>query len=208
MTRSTVFAAALLAALSLVPPPLAAQAPGPSPGGPPGAAPGAMPPGRRGPGGPPPGDNGFLWAQAMQALEQKASLLLEMGKTDAAIDELGRVYAIDVPKAAPVYELKARLVGRLANVQADAGRKKDAAETVQRLLADVPPGSVAEASAWLDAGSVYRKLGMSDEALRAFDRAVDLSQKLAASRGPAGREPPPGGRPPRPPAPQQKGDPR
>ena len=206
MTRSTLPAAALLAALSLVSPPLAAQAP--EPGGPPGAAPGGMPPGRRGPGGPPPGDNGFLWAQAMQALEQKASLLLEMGKADAAIDELKRVYSVDVPKDAPVYELKARLVGRLANLQADTGRKKEATETVQRLLADVPQGSVAEASAWLDAGSVYRKVGLSDEALRAFDRAVDLSQKLAASRGPAGRQPPPGGRPPRPPVSQQKGDPR
>ncbi len=177
------------------------------------------PPREGGPQGPPHGppqspqmDRGFLYGQMFQALDSKVSLLVEQGKNDAAIDELKKVLAVDVPKEHPIYEAKARLIGRLAITLTNAGRKKEAVETIQRLLAEVPPGSVAEASAWLDAGTVYRQSGMPEKALDAFDKAIELSQKLAVkapSRGPAGRlqGPPPGGHPNGPPpGPNPKGD--
>ena len=147
--------------------------------------------------GPPP--DRFPMALALRALDEKATLLLEQGKTDAALVELKRAFEFDVPKDHPAYELKAQSIGRLAITLTNVGRKKEAVETIQRLLAEVPPGSVAEAAAWLDAGTVYKQSGMPDEALKAFDRSIELAQKLAKTRGPAGRppQPPPGGRPPR-----------
>ncbi len=156
----------------------------------PGAAQGAPRPGGApagGPDGPPP--DRFPLALAMRAIDEKASLLLEQGKTDAALAEMKRAFALDVPKDGPAYEMKAQLIGRFAVTLAEAGRKKDAVETIQKLLAEAPAGSVAEANAWLDAGSVYRKAGMPEEALKAFDRSLELAQKLAKIR-PAGDRPP------------------
>jgi tetratricopeptide (TPR) repeat protein len=153
------------------------------------------------------GPRGFLYAQMMRAIDEKTNVLLEQGKTDAAAKELERVFTIDIPREHPAYEGKAHLIGKLAAAYAAQGKKKEAVETLEKLLADVPPGSVAEASAWLDAGVVYKQVGLPDKALEAFDRAIALSEKLAKNppRGPAGRPLPPGGRPPgnRPP---QKGD--
>ena len=147
--------------------------------------------------GPPP--DRFPMALVLRALDEKASLLLEQGKTDAALTEMRRAFDVDVPKDHPAYELKARSIGRFAITLTNVGRKKEAVETIQRLLAEVPPGSVAEAAGWLDAGTVYKQSGMPEEALKAFDRSIELAQKLAKTRGPAGRppQPPPGGRPPR-----------
>ncbi len=150
---------------------------------------------------PPDPERTFFQAQLMRALEEKATLLMEQGKPEAAATELQRVLAIDVPKENPVYGIKARLIGRLAATYATAGRAKEAIETIQKLLAEVPPGSPAEAAAWLDAGVVYRQAGMADEALKAFDKAIELSQKLAES----GRRYPPGPPGSRLPRPQPKG---
>jgi tetratricopeptide (TPR) repeat protein len=144
----------------------------------------------------------------LRAIEEKSDVLLEEGKTDAAVETLQKVFAVDVPKWHPAFEMKTHLVGKLAVTYAKAGRKKEAVETVQKLLAEVPPDTPAEAAALVDAGAVYRQAGMNDEALKAFDRAIALAEKLAkaAPRGPAGRPmPPPGGRPPGPRPP--KGDP-
>jgi tetratricopeptide (TPR) repeat protein len=161
------------------------------------------PPGPRREGQPPPprDDAQFFKMQTLQAIEEKVDLLLEMGKVAAAIEELKKVYAIDIPKDHPGYEIKSHLIGRLAKAYADAGRKAEALETVRKLLADVPAGTPAEAGAWLEAGSVYKKLGMPDDALKAFDKAIELSKKLAATGwrrpsppgAPGGPPPPPGG---------------
>jgi tetratricopeptide (TPR) repeat protein len=130
---------------------------------------------------------------------------LEQGKTDAALVEMKRAFDLDVPKVGPAYEMKAQLIGRFAITLAEAGRKKDSVDTIRKLVAEAPAGSVAEANAWLDAGSVYRKAGMPEEALKAFERSLELSQKLTKTRGrerwplslpPGERRVPP---PPRPP---------
>jgi tetratricopeptide (TPR) repeat protein len=138
----------------------------------------------------------------MRAVDAKVNLLLEMGRTQQAIDELLRVESMDIPKQHPLYDVKAHLIGRLAISFSEAGRKKEGLETIQKLLADVPPGSPAEASAWLDAGVVYKQSSMPDDALKAFDKAIELSQKLARSGrrpvpplGPGGRPPGPDARP-------------
>jgi tetratricopeptide (TPR) repeat protein len=160
----------------------------------------------------PPGpDRNYFSAQILRAIEAKSDLLIEQGKPDAAIEELRRAQAIELPKGQPIYEMKARLLGRLASLLAERGRKKEALETLQRLLADVEPGSPAEAAAQLEAGQAYRTLGMPDEALKAFDRAIELSQKLAGSARSPGRPglPPPGrGQPPRGQPPRGEGNPR
>ena len=144
------------------------------------------------------GDRCFYAAQELHALDAKVSLLVQMGRTDAALEELARVEAVEVPKSHPVYEVKAHLIGRFAVTLAEAGTKKPALETLQRLLADIPPGSPAEASAWLDAGTVYKTLSMPDEALKAFDKAIELAQKLARSGRRSMPMMGPGGRPPGP----------
>lgn len=169
--------------------------------------------------GPPPGgdrgpDQGFLYVQMMRAIEGKADLLIEQGRGEAAIEELKKVQGIDVSKDSPPYEIKVHMLGKLAITLTNYDRRKEAVETIQKLLAEVPPGTPAEATAWLNAGTVYRQSGMPDEALKAFDRAIDLSQKLVRSPGPTGRPNPPraGGRPPQrppmsnPPPPTQKGE--
>jgi tetratricopeptide (TPR) repeat protein len=143
-------------------------------------------------------DRCFYAAQELHALDAKVNLLVQMGRTDAALEELARVEAVEVPRNHPVYEVKAHLIGRLAVTLAEAGKKKPAMETLQRLLADVPAGSPAEASAWLDAGTVYKTLSMPDEALKAFDKAIDLAQKLARSGRRSMPMMGPGGRPPGP----------
>jgi len=165
------------------------------------------------PGASPPQDSGFFLGQAMRALNEKVDLLLDQRKTDLAIQELRRVYTFDVAKTAPTYEIKVHLVGRLAELCAAAGRKAEAIDTVKGMLSDVAPGTPAEAAAWLEAGTVYRAVGMPDEALKAFDRAIDLSTRLAQTgwrpphheRG-RGAEQPPGERHPDggvPPTPRQ-----
>jgi tetratricopeptide (TPR) repeat protein len=131
------------------------------------------------PPGPPPQDSSFFQAMAMRALSEKVDLLLDQKRTDLAVQELRRVYTFDVPKAQPSYEMKVRLIGRLAELYAATGKKADALETAKGMLADVAPGTPAEAAAWLEAGTVYRAVGMPDEALKAFDRAIELSNKLA-----------------------------
>jgi tetratricopeptide (TPR) repeat protein len=135
--------------------------------------------------GPPPQamDAPFFQGQAMRALDEKVSLLVEQGKTAAAIEELRRVWDMHIPKLHPTYELKTRLLGRLAALYAATGAKEKSLETIKALLADVGPGTPAEAAAWLDAGSVYKTLGMTDEALKAFDRAIELSTRLSQSGG-------------------------
>jgi tetratricopeptide (TPR) repeat protein len=157
---------------------------------------------QQGPPGPPSRefDRGFIYAQMLRAIEAKTSLLIDQGKPDAAIEELKKVVTLDVPKDHPAFEGKAHLMGRLATTLSLQGRKKEAVETIQKLLAEVPAGSVSEVSAVVDAGQVYRNCDMPDEALKSFDRAIELSQKLAKAppRGPAGR---PGPHPPGPPPP-------
>ena len=167
------------------------------------------PPGPQGPGQPGP-DRAFLYVNVLRAIEGKAAILVEQGKLDAAIEEMRRAYTIEIPRENPAWEAKAHLISRLARTYAEAGKRKEALETLQRLIADVPAGSVAEASVWVEAGATYRQLGMNEEALKAFDRAIELSEKLARTpRGPAGRPgPPPGGRPMGPPPGAPKGDPR
>jgi tetratricopeptide (TPR) repeat protein len=130
---------------------------------------------------PPPGhvDAPFFAGQAMRALDEEADLLIQTGKVDDAIEALRHVYEFEVPREHPIYELKAHLIGRLAALYARKGAKDKALDTLKELLADVPPGTPAEAAAWLDAGTTYRALGMTDEALKAFNRAVELSTKLA-----------------------------
>lgn len=189
--KSPVRAIPILMAL-LLPAMSAAQQPPPSQPG------SGRPPGprREGQSPPPPAkDAVFFKVQALQATEEKVDLLLEMKRVDAAIEELKKGLAIDIPKDSPAYEMKCHLAGRLAKAYADAGRKAEALDTVKKLLGDVLPGTPAEATAWLEAGSVYKKLKMSDEALKAFDRAIELSKKLAATGWkPAGPPPgPPGG---------------
>lgn len=160
-------------------PPGAARAPGPHREG--------QPP-------PPRNDAEFFRMQTLQAIQGKVDLLLEMGRIGEATEELKKVLAIDIPKDSPGYEVKSHLVGRLAMTYADTGRRAEALETVRRLVADAPPGTPAEAGAWLDAGSVYKKLKMPDEALKAFDKAIELSKKLAATGWrPPGPPGPPGG---------------
>ena len=158
--------------------------------------------------GPPPQDASFFRGQAMRALNEKVDLLLEQRKTDLAIQELRRVYGFEVAKTQPSYEMKVRLVGRLAELYAATGKRAEALETVKGMLADVTAGTPAEAAAWLEAGTVYRAVAMPDEALKAFDRAIELSDRLAQSgwqpprredgrdrrEGPPGRQPP--GEPP------------
>lgn len=173
------------------------------------------------PGGPPAGpdqrpvpDQMFLYVQMMRAIEGKADLLIEQGKGDAGVDELRRVFSLDVPKESPPYEIKVHLIGKLAITLTNLDRRKEAVETIQKLLNEVPQGTPAEATAWLNAGTVYRQSGMPDDALKAFDRAIELSQKLVRSPGAGGRPPGPraGGRPPQqpphpnPPPSQKKGD--
>jgi len=172
-------------------------------------------------------DRNFFLAQTLRAIDQKAGILIDQGRHEAAADELRKVLAIDIPKDTPMFEAKVHLIGRLAISLTNIGKKKEAVETIQKLLAEVPKDSVAEAQALLDAGTVYRQSGMPDEALKMFDRAIDLSQKLAAKapRGPADGgppargfhpgQPPSGGRPgpnagPRPggPPPQQSAPPK
>lgn len=158
---------------------------------------------QRAPGPPPEMDRAFLYGQAMRALDEKATILIEQGKTDLAIEEMKKAFGFDIPPRHPIFEAKAHVIGRLAVTYANVGKKKEAVETIQRLIGEIPSGTVAEASAWVEAGSVYKQVGMLDEALKAFDRAIELSQKLAKAppRGPAGRPPmPPNGpeaRPPR-----------
>ncbi len=138
---------------------------------------------------PPPMNGSFFQAQALRALNEKVDLLLDLKKTDLAIQELRRVYAFDVPKTQPAYEIKVRLIGRLAEVYAASGKKSEALDTVKGMLTEVTPGTPAEAAAWLEAGTVYRAVAMPDEALKAFDRAIELSNKLAQSGWrPPGRE--------------------
>jgi tetratricopeptide (TPR) repeat protein len=153
---------------------------------------------QEGPPGPPDDDRMFFQLQVMRAIDEKVTLLIEQGKLQAASQELRRVQAIEVPREHPAFGMKARLIGRLALAHAELGAKVEALDVVSKLLAEVLPGSPAEAAAYLDAGVVYRRLGMAEEALKAFDRAIELSEKLAES----GRRFPPGGprgRPPRPP---------
>ena len=163
---------------------------------------GQPPPPPGGPQGPPPQDANFFKSQAMQGIDQKVSLLIDMGKTDAAIEELTKVYSYEVPKWGHSHEMKMRLIGRLAEVYAKSGKKNEALQTLKNLFGEVMAGSPAEAAAWLDAGTVYKLLKMPDEALKAFDRSIELSKKLAQSGwrppdapqgGPAGRQ---GGRRP------------
>jgi tetratricopeptide (TPR) repeat protein len=159
---------------------------------PPQGRPGAPPPhGAQGGDMPPaPDPAGFFQAQAMRAMDEKGSLLLEMGKPAEAVQALKDVYTLDVPKQSPMFELKVHVIGSLAKAYLAAGQKAQALETMKTALADVPPGSPAEAAAWLEAGTVYKKAGMPDEALKAFDKSIELSKKLAAG---GFHPPPPGG---------------
>lgn len=154
-----------------------------NPGGPPphGAPGGGMPPA--------PDPAGFFQAQAMRAMDEKGSLLLEMGKPAEAVVALKDVYTLDVPVQSPMFELKVHVIGSLAKAYLAAGQKAQAIDTLKKALAEVPPGSPAEAAAWLEAGTVYKKAGMPDEALKAFDKSIELSKKLAAG----GLHPPPPG---------------
>jgi tetratricopeptide (TPR) repeat protein len=124
----------------------------------------------------------------MRGLEQKAGLLVDQGKFSEAAEVLKEVYSYDVPKDSPFYELKVRMVGHLAKTYAAAGRKAEALDTVKKMLADVPAGGPPEAAAWLEAGAVYKKLGMTQEALDAFDRSIEMSKKLAQTWTPPARD--------------------
>jgi tetratricopeptide (TPR) repeat protein len=166
-----------LAALALLPAALAAQ-PGPGPAG---ALPRSPDP-RSGP------DRVFFLAQQVRALDEKVSLLVETGKPDAAIAVAKKAEAIEIPKDHPAYELKVHLLARSAQIYADTGRRKEALEALAKVGEDVPKDGPAEAAFLLDAGRVYRKLKMPEEALKAFDRVIELSEKLART----GRRPDPG----------------
>ncbi len=155
----------------------------------------------QGQGGP---DRGYLYGQILRAIDEKASMLIEQGKGEAAAEEMKRASTLDVPKDHPVFEMKIHLLGRLAITYTNLGRKQDALDTIRKVLADVPPGTVAEANAWLDAGTVYRQSGQPEEALKAFDRAIELSQKLALTAPPAG---PRRGMPPNQPGARRAGPP-
>ena len=170
---------------------------GPGSGGPPaqaaplglGGPPQGPPPGETGR---PPGDERFFHGLSLMALDEKASVLAEQGKTDAAIRELRKVYAYQLPKDHPVYEVRVRLIGKLAKLLAASGNKEEATKTIEEMLVDVAKDTPAEAAAWFEAGRAYRELGMSDEALKAFDRAIAVSDQLATREfakadGPEGR---------------------
>lgn len=173
---------------------------------PPHRPPDDRPPHGGGPGGPGMRGDGrddrfFVQGQLLRALEAKTSLLIEQGKQEEAAKELQRILDIDVQKPGPLWEARIHLLSRLAITYTNVGKKKEAVETIKKVLADVPAGTPLEASVLVDAGTVYRQAGMLEEAMKAFDRAIEVSNKLAtAPRGPA-RRPPPGGGPEGPPPP-------
>jgi tetratricopeptide (TPR) repeat protein len=130
----------------------------------------------------------FFNGMALMALDEKASMLAEAGRSAEAIAELQKVFTYDLPKDHPVYEVRVRLVGKLARLLASTGRKDDAVKTIQDLLADVAAKTPSEAAAWFEAGKTYREVGKTDEALKAFDKAIALSDELSKLRwepGPA-----------------------
>ncbi len=160
----------------------------------------AAPPQMPGGGGPPPGDPGrppkearFFLGLSLMALDEKAGMLAEAGQTDAAIAELKKVYAYNLPKDHPVYEVRVRLVGKLAVLQAKSGQKAEAVKTIQAMLADVAKGTPAEAAGYFEAGKAYRELKMTDEALKAFDKAIEVSDALAKQEWKPGPPPQGGG---------------
>jgi tetratricopeptide (TPR) repeat protein len=159
---------AALAALAFLPSALAAQ-PGPPPAG---SLP-RSPDGRSFP------DRVFYLAQQIRAMDEKVSLLVEAGKPDVAITVAGKAEAVDVPPDHPAYDLKIHLLARAAQIYADTGHRKEALEVLSKVGADVPKGGPAEAAFLLDAGRVYRRLNMPEEALKAFDRVIELSEELS-----------------------------
>ncbi len=177
--------------LTLLVPTLAVAQPTPPSGGP-AARPEGRPGRDRGMG--PPPDARFFHGLSLMALDEKASLLAEQGHNDAAIAELRKVYAYDLPKDSPVYEVKVRLVGKLARLLATAGHTEEAVKTVQDMLADVAKATPSEAAAWFEAGRTYRAVGMTEEALKAYDRAIAVSDELAKREW---KPQPPGGGGPR-----------
>lgn len=181
LIRTTLLVLVLIASVAQ------AQTPQAAPGGgsPPAKAAAQGPPGGGGPPQGPPPDDRFFHGLSLLALDEKASLLAEQGQTDAAIAELRRVYSYELPKDHPVYEVRVRLIGKLAKLLAQSGHKEEATKALQDMLGDVAKGTPAEAAAWFEAGKAYRELKMPDEALKAFDRAIAVSDELARrGRGP------------------------
>lgn len=106
---------------------------GKPPGGPPphGAPGGGMPPA--------PDPAGFFQAQAMRAMDEKGSLLLEMGKPAEAVLALKDVYTLDVSRESPMFELRVHVIGSLAKAYLASGQKAQAIDTLKKALAEVPP---------------------------------------------------------------------
>jgi tetratricopeptide (TPR) repeat protein len=159
--------------------------------GPPGRGPqrGQQPPAREGQ--PPRLDAVYFASQTLKGLQEKADLLQETGKKTEAIETLKEAWSVEIPNDSPAYEHKVHVLGNLAKAYAEMNRKSEALETLKRIQESLLPGSPSEAMAWLQAGEVYKKLAMPEEALAAFDKSIALSKKLAET----GWRPPPPRRP-------------
>jgi tetratricopeptide (TPR) repeat protein len=141
----------------------------------------------QGQGGP---DRGYLYGQILRAIDEKASMLIEQGKGEAAAEEMKRASTIDVPKDHPVFEMKVHLLGRLAITYTNLGRKQEALDTIRKVL-DVPLREAWPRPMPASTPTVYRQSGQPEEALKAFDRATEL-QKLRTDgtlRAPEGMPP-------------------
>jgi tetratricopeptide (TPR) repeat protein len=98
-----------------------------------------------------------------------ATVLLVQGRTDEAVDRLGRVLALE-PDHAPAH-------GALGRILFDAGRSAEALSQFDRAIAGLP--DVAELH--YNRGQSLRALGRTDEALAAYDAALERDESLAAA---------------------------
>lgn len=118
-----------------------------------------------------------LLHQIAEAHFEKAAILEESGRVDAAIEELRRIETLPFPDEEDVEEQLFEVNVFMAELYLEAERFKEAETLLNGALkrfSDPPSRSVQLHTLM---GYALREQGRGEEALKHFDRAIDLGRK-------------------------------
>ena len=115
------------------------------------------------------------------ALREKAKLYYKNGKKEKALGELKRIIDVEFPEGTEdreEYTVKFYAYVNAGKIYLELGQAKEAKDLLEEGVEKAPDVSEWTYDLYMTLGKVYEKLGMDKKAMKAFDKAMEISKKL------------------------------
>ena len=115
------------------------------------------------------------------AHREKAKLFYKKGSKEKALEELKKIVSLEFPEGAEdreEYTVKFYAYINAGKICLELEKEKEAVELLEEGVKKAPDVSVWTYDLYMTLGKAYEKLGMDKKAMKAFDKAMEISKKL------------------------------